>query len=92
MQAVPPPAAAALVPDGVPRDAALAAGPSSEMRRFAASMRAIGALLCTVLLLSGPWQPGPVAAGALLAYGLWAGPQLRAESRHWRLAWPLLHY
>ncbi|HSI58032.1 MAG TPA: histidine kinase [Ideonella sp.] len=47
-------------------------GPSAEMRRFSAGMRAITALLCTMLLFTREQQTGFWGTGVLLAYCLWS--------------------
>src|SRR5688572_24904572 len=70
----------------VPRRS-VAGGPSVEMRRFSAGMRAIVALLCTPLLIAAEPHLGPWAVGVMLAYALWAGWVLWAEAT----ARPRLH-
>lgn len=55
-------------------------GPSAEMRRFAAGMRAITALLCTLLLLNGEPHISPWALTMLLTYALWAASVMWLES------------
>ena len=67
-------------------------GPSAEMRRFSAGMRAIVAILCTLLLFGGPRSPGPVAAVVLLAYGVWSAHVLWTEATGRRYAHSVLHY
>lgn len=65
---------------------------SAEMRRFSAGLRAIAALLCTFLLVSGENRLDAAAVAALLGYDLWAGALLWAQSRGWRWGGTLAHY
>ncbi|WP_298832675.1 histidine kinase [uncultured Piscinibacter sp.] len=55
-------------------------GPSVEMRRFAAGMRAITALLCTLLLVNGEPRISPWALTVLLTYVLWAASVMWLEA------------
>ncbi|MDO8418857.1 MAG: hypothetical protein Q7S90_02380, partial [Rubrivivax sp.] len=67
-------------------------GPSTEMRRFSAGMRAIVAILCTLLIFGGAQPPGAAGAAVLLAYGVWAAYVLWAEAAGRSLGRTLLHY
>ena len=67
-------------------------GASAEMRRFAAAIRAIVALLCTLLLITGEPAPRVPAGTVLLAYDLWAGYVLWAEASGRAPAHALLQY
>jgi signal transduction histidine kinase len=67
-------------------------GPSAEMRRFFAGMRAIVAMLATLLLFGGAQQPGPLAAGVLLSYGTWAAYILWNEATGRPLGHTLFQY
>ena len=55
-------------------------------------MRAIVAMLCTVLLMSSAAPAGITAVAVLLIYDLWAGLVLWSEASGKPLAWPLLQY
>lgn len=61
------------------------------MRRFAAGMRTIFALLCTLLLFGAGSTPGTPAVAVLLAYGLWCGFVLWREASGRPLSHPRLH-
>jgi hypothetical protein len=67
-------------------------GPSAEMRRFSAGMRAIVAMLCTLLMFGGAQPPGAATAAVLLAYGIWAAYVLWSEATGRPLGRALLHY
>jgi signal transduction histidine kinase len=67
-------------------------GPSAEMRRFSAGMRAIVAMLCTLLLFGSAQPPGAATAALLLAYGTWSAYVLWTEASGRPLGRPLLHY
>ena len=62
------------------------------MRRFFAGMRAIVAMLATVLLFGGAHQPGALAAAVLLAYGTWAAYILWYEASGRPLGHTLVQY
>ena len=70
----------------------MSGGPSAEMRRFSAGMRAIVAILCTLLLFSGARPPSAVAAAVLLAYGLWSAHVLWIEATGRRYDHSVLYY
>ena len=67
-------------------------GPSAEMRRFSAGMRAVVVILCTLLLFGGARPPGPVAAVVLLVYGVWSAHVLWTEATGRRYGHSVLHY
>jgi signal transduction histidine kinase len=67
-------------------------GPSAEMRRFFAGMRAIVAMLATLLLFGGAQQPGALAAAVLLGYGTWAAYVLWYEATGRPLGHTLAQY
>ncbi len=71
---------------------AVSGGPSAEMRRFSAGMRAIMAMLCTLLLFGGARPPGTAAAAVLLAYGIWAAYVLWTEASGRRERHTVLDY
>jgi len=86
-------AAAAPALDAPARDAALRQpGASAEMRRFSAGIRAIVALLCTLLLVPGEKPLSTLAIIVLLGYDLWSGYVLWAEASARRLPPALLRY
>ena len=66
-------------------------GPSAEMRRFAAGMRTIFAMLCMLLLFGDGTSPSTAAAAVLLAYSLWSGFVLWREATGRPLEHPVLH-
>ena len=55
-------------------------GPSAEMRRFSAGMRAIVAMLVSLIMLGGSAPRGLALTTTLLVYALWAGWVLWAEA------------
>lgn len=65
---------------------------SGEIRRFAAGIRVIVALMTTLLLLFGDTPVSLTASAALLAYGLWSGWVLWTEARGLPTRRPLLNY
>lgn len=67
-------------------------GPSAEMRRFSAGMRAIVVILCALLLFGGATPPGPAAAVVLLVYGVWSAHVLWTEATGRRFGHSVLHY
>ena len=71
---------------------AVGVGPSAEMRRFSAGMRAIVAMMCTLLLFGGARPPGTAVAVALLAYGTWAAYVLWTEASGRGKGHTVLHY
>ena len=68
----------------------VASGPSLEMRRFSAGIRAIVALLCTLLLIVGETGINGAAVTVLLAYDLWACYVIWSEASGRALRRPLL--
>jgi len=86
------PDAAGAVPRAPLVAAGAGSGPSAEMRRFSAGMRAIVVMLCMLLLFGSPQPPGAAGAAVLLAYGIWAAYVLWAEATGRRLGRTLLHY
>jgi signal transduction histidine kinase len=62
------------------------------MRRFAAGMRAVVAMLCTLLLFGSHQAPGAAAAAVLLGYGMWSALVLWREASVRPLAHAPLHY
>lgn len=54
--------------------------PSAEMRRFAAGIRVVTAMLCTMLVLSREHSRSLAAVASLLAYDTWAALVLWAEA------------
>lgn len=87
-QATPTPAVA------VDAAAAIAAAApiSADLRRFSAGIRAILAVLCTVLLIGGEVGTTPAAKAVLLAYDLWAAYVLWAEGSGRVPRRPLAYY
>src|SRR5262245_12720763 len=88
--------AEAALANEVPAGAADAAkpaldGPSLEMRRFSAGIRAIVALICTALLV-GTEPLGVVAVSVLLIYDLWASYVIWTEATGRVFQRPLLLY
>lgn len=55
-------------------------GQTAEVRRFAAGIRLITALLVAVLIIAGHHTPGPLVPAALLAYAVWAAWLLWGEA------------
>ena len=81
---------ATLIPDAAEFRPA-GAGPSAEMRRFSAGMRAVTALLCTSLLVEHGSVLGQPLILVLLAYSLWSAVLLWLEqegSNAWIRLWP----
>lgn len=66
------------------------AGPSPEMLRFAAGMRAVVAVLCTVLLVFGRSPTTPFTAGVLVSYAAWSTWLLWSAGSGRTHVWPLL--
>jgi len=67
------------------------AGPSAEMRRFSAGMRAVTALLCTILLVEHASALGQDVIVVLVAYSLWSALLLwleREDGNAWTRLWP----
>lgn len=62
------------------------------MRRFFAGMRAIVAMLCTLLLLGFAQPPGPLVATVLLSYGTWSAYVLWNEATGRPLGHTLVQY
>lgn len=81
---------ASVPPDQAP--AATPSGTSSEMRRFSAGIRAIVALLCSLLLIYSESNISIAALGVLLGYGLWSAIVLWAEASGHTAHHALLHY
>lgn len=79
---------------GSPADGSVTtpSGTSNEMRRFSAGIRAIVALMCTMLLASSEAQLSQAAVFILLGYGVWAAAVLWAEASGHVPRSPLLHY
>ncbi|MES2715598.1 MAG: histidine kinase [Pseudomonadota bacterium] len=67
-------------------------GPSAEMRRFSAGMRAIMAMLVTLILFGGSEPYGRLISSLLLAYPLWAAWVLWAEASGRTRGPALWHY
>ncbi len=74
------------------RTATLGRGLSQEMRRVAAGMRAITAMLVTLLLLATEPALSQAAMIAMLLYGAWAGLVLWSEAERRPIGRTLLHY
>ncbi len=55
-------------------------GQTAQVRRFAAGIRLITALLVAVLILTGYQTPGPLVPALLLAYGVWSAWLLWGEA------------
>ncbi|HJV62333.1 MAG TPA: histidine kinase [Albitalea sp.] len=64
---------------------------SEETRRLSAGIRAVAALLCTLMFASAESRPGMAAAVVLLAYDLWAACVLWLEARGMPLRQTLAH-
>ena len=67
------------------------AGPSTEIRRFSAGMRAVTALLCTSLLFEQASALGQDLIAVLVAYCLWSAVLIwleREGSNTWIRLWP----
>lgn len=67
-------------------------GPSAEMRRFSAGMRAIVAVLCTLLLFGGAPLLSPAVAVLLLVYGIWSAHVLWTEATGRRFGHSVVDY